>query len=366
MTAAPRVVMVSAGFWPAVGGAESQALELSRALIARGAGVRVLTRRLGGLPGFEEVRGVPVRRLPVVGSGALDSLSFMVLAFGWLLKHGSEFDAVHVHLAGSPALAAAAAGRWLGKPVVVKLGGGRGVGEVSLSRGTALGRLKLALLPRLGPRFVAVTRDLADEAREAMGVEAEVLPNGVDVERFRPADAAEKRELRAKSGIPEAFSFLYMGRFSEEKRLSWFSGLLAAAAPGAKLVIAGRGAAKPAPSEGVVELPPTDRPEDLYRAADAFVLPSTSEGLSNALLEAMACGLPVLASAVGGTPDAVTDGVSGLLFARDDEKAAKAAAERLVVEKGLAARLGAAARATAVERFSIGATAARCLELYRP
>ncbi|UPT74088.1 MAG: hypothetical protein M0D55_20075 [Elusimicrobiota bacterium] len=84
----------------------------------------VLTRRLGRSPAREEDSGVLIRRLPVLGAGALDSLCFLFGALGWLLKHGAEYDAIHAHLAGSPALAAAAAGRMLGKPVVVKLGGG--------------------------------------------------------------------------------------------------------------------------------------------------------------------------------------------------------------------------------------------------
>ena len=194
-----RVVMVSAGFWPVVGGAEHQALELSRELCSRGVDVRVLTRRVGRAALREEVHGVAVRRLRVFGSGALDSLSFLFGALGWLLKHGGEFDAIHAHLAGSPALAAALAGRWLGKPVLVKLGGGRGLGELAASSRTRLGRLKLRLLVLLNPRFLAVVPDLVAEAREYLpGASIEVLSNGVDVNRYRPVSPARKQVLRAR------------------------------------------------------------------------------------------------------------------------------------------------------------------------
>ena len=367
--------MVSANFWPALGGAEGQALELSRALRAAGAGVVVLTRRTGGLAARAEVKGVPVRRLRVLGTGAVDSLSFLAGALGWLLKHEGEYDAIHAHLAGSPALAAAAAGRLLGKPVVVKLGGGRGIGELAMSAGTLFGRLKLRLLPLLGPRFVAVAADLADEAREFLGpVEVELLPNGVDAERFKPPSAPDKAALRSTLGWGSGPVYLYTGRFSPEKRLPWFVKLWDEAAPkDAKLVLAGAGpeaaaveAAAASAFGRVSVLPPTDRPEDLLAAADVFVLPSSSEGLSNSLLEAMAAGLCVVASAVGGTPQAVSDGKTGLLFARDDERAAAEAVRRAGADAGLRARLGAAAREDARARFSLSAVAARCLELYRP
>ncbi|MDE2511870.1 MAG: glycosyltransferase, partial [Elusimicrobia bacterium] len=127
------VVMVSAGFWPAVGGAERQALELSVALVRRGHRVTVLTRRVNGLPAREEVRGVKIRRLPVFGRGAIDAACFLTGSFLWLLFHWTDWDAVHAHLAGSPALSASLAGRLLGRPALVKLGGGRGIGELASS-----------------------------------------------------------------------------------------------------------------------------------------------------------------------------------------------------------------------------------------
>lgn len=362
-----RVVMVSAGFWPAVGGAERQALELSRELRARGAGVIVLTRRLGGAAAREEVHGVPVRRLPVLGTGALDSLSFLFGALGWLLKHQGEYDAIHAHLAGSPALAAALAGRFLGKPVLVKLGGGRGIGELAASSRTSLGRLKLRLLARLKPRFLAVVADLAAEAREHLGgATIEVLPNGVDVNRYRPVSPEEKKALRARLGWTGTV-FLYTGRLSWEKRLPWFSKIWSEATKGreATLVLVGEGP-EAVPQDGRVRvLPPVDDAAGLYAAADAFVLPSVSEGLSNSLLEAMASGLPVIASAVGGTAETLVDGDTGLLFARDDERAAAACVRRLLDEPELAARLGAAARRVCVERYALSRVAARLEELYR-
>lgn len=369
------IVMVSAGFWPAVGGAERQALEQSAALAARGHRVTVLTRRLGGAPARETHRGVSVRRLPVFGSGALDALSFLLEALGWLLLHWTEWDAVHAHLAGSPALAAALAGRMLGRPAVVKLGGGRGIGELAASSRTAFGRAKLRALGALRPRFLAVVADLAEEAREFLGpVPIEVLPNGVDDARYRPADAARRRALRGELGWDEdATVFLYTGRFSPEKRLPWFLKLWrSAAGERALAVLVGDG-----PERAVLQaladasfgrirlLPPREDLEEAYPAADAFFLPSTSEGLSNALLEAMACGCAPLASRVGGTAETVEADATGLLFERDDEAGLTRAVQRLATETGLAARLGAAARARVEERYSLGRVVDRLEELYR-
>ena len=358
--------MVSAGFWPAVGGAERQALELSRELRARGAGVIVLTRRVAGAASREEIHGVPVRRLRVFGTGALDSLSFLFGALGWLLKHAGDYDAIHAHLAGSPALAAALAGRWLGKPVLVKLGGGRGIGELAVSSRTGLGRLKLRLLAFLGPRFLAVVPDLAVEAREHLGgASIEVLPNGVDTERFKPVSPQEKRELRARLGWTGTV-FLYTGRLSWEKRLPWFSRIWSEAAKDrdAILILVGAGPEAIPPAPRVLVLPSVDDAAELYAAADAFVLPSVSEGLSNSLLEAMASGLPVIASAVGGTAETVEDGKTGLLFGKDDDKKAAEQIRRIINDEELRVRLGTGARREVERRYSIARVAERLLELY--
>ncbi len=362
-----RVVMVSAGFWPAVGGAERQTLELSRELRARGTDVLVLTRLVGRAAAREEVHGVPVRRLRVFGTGALDSLSFLFGALGWLLKHGDEYDAIHAHLAASPALAAAMAGRWLGKPVLVKLGGGRGIGELAVSSRTILGRLKLRLLSLLKPRFLAVVSDLAVEAREHLGgASIEILPNGVDVNRYQPVSTEEKKSLRARLGWTGTV-FLYTGRLSWEKRLPWFAKIWNEATINreAILVIVGEGPENMPKDERIRVLASVDETAELYAAADAFVLPSVSEGLSNSLLEAMASGLPVIASAVGGTSETLEDGVTGLLFARDDEKAAAACVRRVLDQPDFAAKLGANARRACEERYSLPRIAARLEELYR-
>lgn len=368
MTPPPRarVVMVSAGFWPAVGGAERQALELSRALRARGVEVLVLTRRVGGAAAREEVHGVEVRRLRVYGTGALDSLCFLFGALGWLLKHGGAYDAFHAHLAGSPALAAALAGRWLGKPVLVKLGGGRGIGELSASSRTALGRLKLRLLTLLRPRFLAVVKDLAEEAREHLdGADIEVLPNGVDTERFKPVTSAWKEELRQELGWSGTI-FLYTGRLSWEKRLPWFSGLWIKATEGkdATLVLVGNGDEEIPENSRVRLMTSVDDTAPLYAAADVFVLPSVSEGLSNSLLEAMASGLPVLASAVGGTAETVRHDENGLLFNVDDEAEAAKQIQRILNGNELRTRLGTAARLEVERRYAIARVVDRVLELY--
>jgi glycosyltransferase involved in cell wall biosynthesis len=99
--------------------------------------------------------------------------------------------------------------------------------------------------------------------------------------------------------------------------------------------------------------------------ADAFVLPSRAEGISNALLEAMALGLPVIASAVPGNTDVVEHEANGLLVDVDDPASLGAAVLRLLDEPDLRRRLGRAARRTVAGRYSIEHVGRRYVTLYR-
>ncbi|HEX4332400.1 MAG TPA: glycosyltransferase family 4 protein [Usitatibacter sp.] len=110
-------------------------------------------------------------------------------------------------------------------------------------------------------------------------------------------------------------------------------------------------------------LDPAERDRLLARAA-IFALPSHAEGLPMSLLEAMAAGCPVVAAACGGIPDLVVDGVNGLLVAPGDTEALACALHRLLVDRALAERLGAEARATIARRYTAEVALERLEQLY--
>lgn len=372
------VVMVSASFHPYIGGAEKQALELSLALKARGVAVRVLTRARRGLSASDEVRGIPIVRLGAWGSGFVNAVTFMGSLFFYLLRRAPSYQVIHVHLAGSPALPAALAGKLLGKRVFIKIGGGRGIGELAASARTWTGRLKLKLLGLLSPRFVVVTKDLAEElaAFGLGGARLRHLPNGVDAGRYRPAPPEEKAVLRKTLGWPEGLCFLYVGRLSWEKRLPYFLeawGQAFLKTPGTYVVLIGAGPEQARlkelvsrwPSGRALLLPPTDQVQSAYAAADLFILPSISEGLSNALLEAMSSGLAILASRVGGTAEVVEEGRSGLLFDPENLSELNSRFETVLARPAEVLEMGRAARRAVEENFSMERVARRYEELYR-
>jgi glycosyltransferase involved in cell wall biosynthesis len=103
----------------------------------------------------------------------------------------------------------------------------------------------------------------------------------------------------------------------------------------------------------------TSQPELLYRAADVFVQPSHVEGMSNALLEAMACGLPVVATTVGAAPQMIEDGVDGLLVPPGDSDALGKALERLLEDADLRQAMGRRAGESVRSRYSISDVADR-------
>ncbi len=368
-----RVRMLTPGFYPALGGAEKQALELSKALVRAGAAVDVVTRQMPGLAARESIQGIPVFRVCAFGTGLINALSFFLSSVWRLLIDVGNYDVVHVHLAGSPSIAACLASAITGCGVIVKIGGGRGIGEIAVSSRTAAGRWKLRLLRWFAPRLVAVCEDLKEELVEhGLGGGALVVPNGVDLEQYHPAEKIEKEKLKKTLGWPQVPVFLYTGRLSPEKQLPRFSRVfkraVEAVGSDARFILIGSGgeadAIKAAGGDAVMLEGATDDVAERLRAADVFVLPSVSEGLSNALLEAMGSGLAVCASAVGGTKEAVCDGKTGLLFDFDDEDAMEAAIVRYLREPGLAADHGAAGRGEAEKRFAMDVVARRYLELY--
>lgn len=376
------VLMLSQTFYPALGGSEKQALEISAALAARGVKVTVLTRQPGGLPAAETMNGFEVRRVAVFGPRALDSALFMVKSFFWLLLNRKSYDAVHVHLASSPAVAAVLAARLTGKRTVVKLGGGRGVDEITLSMKTLLGRLKLAFFRAAGPDLLVMNSDVFGWLKgspEFSGLRLRLFRNGVDTGRYTPPLYNEKINAKAALGLDNAQLFLFVGRLSPEKRVKEFLEAWAelfnegGEPPRARLLVVGDGPERLALERAVADLglarsvTLAGRKDDLlpyYRAADVFILPSISEGLSNSMLEAMACGVAVLASRVGGARDAVEPGASGTLFDPLSRAELKDCLRRHMADRSLAVKLGEGARKTAVRNYSLARVTDELLEIY--
>jgi glycosyltransferase involved in cell wall biosynthesis len=231
----------------------------------------------------------------------------------------------------------------------------------------------LGLASRAVQRYIAVSHGVAAAFAEGWAVseaKIRVIPNAVPIGGFDDARDAGLR--RALSGGRERPIALTLARLDSQKGLPY---LLRAAAelPAVQFVLAGEGGERPALEAEIRALGLEDRVRllghrhdaaALLGACDVFVLPSLFEGLPVSVLEAMAAGRPVVATAVVGTTEAVVDGVTGLLVPPRDPAALARAISRLLEDPELARRLGAAGRARVEERFSADAMAHRVSDLY--
>ena len=365
-----RVVMLILEYHPITGGAQRQIAAVAPLLCAAGVAVEVWTRAVPGLPGFERIAGVPVHRLG--RAGAFASARFAAAACARLLR--SRPDVLHAYSLFSPAAVALLARRVLGVPTVVKVLRGGNLGDAVRLRHKPFGAQRAAALARGIDRFVSISGEIDGEL-DALGVPAArrcAIPNGVDTNRFRPAEPRARAALRARLGLPDAPLAIYAGRLVPEKCVD---GLLAAWAlvtrthPDATLAVLGSGPCEPAlrraAPPGVRFLGDVDDVAPHLRAADLFVLPSRTEGLSNALLEAMATGIAVVATAVGGAVDLIEDGENGRLVPADDREALAGALASLLADGALRQQLGARARARVLADYALPVVAERLTGLYR-
>jgi glycosyltransferase involved in cell wall biosynthesis len=223
------------------------------------------------------------------------------------------------------------------------------------------------------PARWAVSRAAAEALSEELdlpGASLDVIPNGVDTDRFSPA--ADREMIRRALGLPaDRRIVLSVGNLKPIKGHDVLLHAVERLAGGfeqATLVLVGEDhlggrlqawAAAHLPGQDVRFLGGQAEVLPWYQAADVFVLPSRWEGASNALLEAMACGLPVIAAAVGGNREILRDGETGLLAGDGSAAELAGAMERLLGDAGLRRGLGRAARAEAIRSRSAAVTAAR-------
>jgi glycosyltransferase involved in cell wall biosynthesis len=234
-------------------------------------------------------------------------------------------------------------------------------------------RLRLAFR-HLNPRFdwiVGPSGAVLDAVRAGEGTGAAALrclPNGVDTTRYAPLRVADRMLHRLHAGLPhEGFLIGCAARLVPVKRhadLIEAFALIAQSAPHAHLVLVGSGpleaalraeAAQAGVGERVHFLGERHDMQALLPLFDAFALASSTEGMSNAVLEAMACGLPVVATAVGGNPEVVEDGVTGHLVPACQPHALAFALLSLICEPERARAFGLAGRLRVERRFSLRA-----------
>ena len=340
------------------------------------------------VPGYRVVQ-VPAGEVARAGDDALAAAvgDFAEGVARWAVRHRASYDILHSHywLSGWAGLLLHEV---LRVPLAISFHTlGRVKDATRRADEAPAGLLRLAaeteVIARAGC-VIASTPTEAEQLIEHYGANPERLctsPPGVDHGVFRPGSRAE---ARAALGLPvEEPLVLFVGRLQPLKgpdvALAAFV-CLAASLPAARLLMiggpsgpqgeaaaAGLGpcAAAAGLSERVSFHPPVAHAAlaGYYRAADVLVVPSRSESFGLVAAEAEACGLPVVAAAVGGLSHVVADGESGILVSGWDPEDYAAALRRILTEPGLAAHLAAGAVAQA-EQFSWPATADRLLELY--
>ncbi len=383
------VVFVVPDFEPTLGGTSRQAANQARALLAAGYDAVVLTQRTDPSWPRHEIRdGLCVERIGPGGRGAVSMKLLDLRAAWWLRRRRSTIAIVHVVMYPDFAAAAVLAGCG---PRTIMVWAGLGDARDTLARPGAAGertnashvatRLVRAARRRLlrDVTHVALTTAIEHEVADVLATRAAIIiPTPVDTVRFHPPSDAERVAARQGLGLGNELAVVYAGHLRASKRVDRLIDAftrLHAQGVAARLFVLGDSraelddcsgalraqAARSAACERIVFTGGVHDVTPYLRAADVFVLPSDREGLSNAMLEALASGVPCIASASAGGVE-VLDDTCGIV---PDEATpeALATAMGLLADPQRRAHLGVGARRRAMA-FSLVSVTTEYERLY--
>ena len=367
----PRVCLVTHYFPPHKGGIEQVSYEQSKRLTQKGYQIDVLTSKFEGR-NLNPMKGLTIHHYPSLNVAKRFGVPYPIIssnAYKIFDKIISECDLVHAH--GHVYMASYLAGlvaKKHKKPFIVTqhntfIDYRSFLNAVEQVNDFVIGKSVL----KNADRIITVSKETMKYVLSlgADKTKTSVIHNGVDINRFHPMN---KEESRKQLELPTDRKIILSVR-----RLVYKNGLgtliesvppVAQKHPDILFVVAGKGPSRKLIENRIKELKtqnniklagfvPDNQLSTIYAAADQFVLPSASgEGLPLVLLEAMSTGLPVIATAVGGTPEIVTQNKNGVLIPPKNPTAMADAILTLLENKNLALSIGEAARKTIEQKFS--------------
>jgi glycosyltransferase involved in cell wall biosynthesis len=366
-----------------IGGAERQVAKLARKFIDKGFEVTVVTGQWKlGESKRTIINGIPVHRhftfggmFNLKGLRKFGYYTYLFTLFTYLLRHRRKYDFIHCHSAMPSAFVVAWVGKLLNKKTLARpMASGARWGDISRMKAGESLFGSWWMLGKLQDMdcMVALNQEVAHELEE-IGIEANkivTLPNGVEIEGIKP---------KASYQIVSETRVTFVGRLHPQKGVETLLSALekvTARLPqtGWRLQLVGEGPLRPHLEAKAQQLGIDDRVEflgqvpdvfPLLRTSDMFVLPSRAEGMSNALLEAMTCGLPCIVSNIPANAEVIEDGQNGLLVHVDDDEDLAKAIIRLAQDQGLREKLGREAAQTIIKHYSINSVAERYITLYQ-
>lgn len=355
--------------YPPIGaGAANATYNIATAMAKRGNRVCVVTSAFGDKSGQTEEDGVTVFRLPAfrrhAGRSSLFQMLMYVIAVALrlpsIIKRHRPGAAIIFFAFPCGPIGLLLKYRWR-IPYLLMLRGGDVPGfEPSLDRIHRLLRPVRRAVYHGSSAITANSNGLRDLALQSdTDAMVGVIPNGVDTDFFQPAGNRTGTSQRS-------FTFLFAGRICIQKNLDVLIDAFSQCRSDGKdlrLTIIGEGPelvrlrqlAKSRMLESAIEWVGWCIKEELrshYHSADCFVNPSTKEGMSNAVLEAMACGLPVVAGDCPGNREIIRHGVDGLLFDPENSALLADAMQTLAEDRGFGERLGNEGRASCCSNYS--------------
>ena len=381
--------MIISQFHPLIGGAEKQAQLLAKELIEKGLKVTLVTGwwRINTLP-TERIDGIRVIRnfscwgvFGIKGIRSFGVLAYMASLGAYLLAQGKQYDLIHVHQALYPAFVSVFFGKgFLHKPVLVKSASSGMTSDIKQLRRYPSGSFQLKHLVKKMDYLVATNKMSGREFIEIGYPESRIvyIPNGVKI------------TSEGKGTYTSVRTVLTSARLSREKGMDILIKAWAHVVEHEKflkLVILGDGPLASELRNLSKDLNLTDSVDfrgmvqdvsSYLNEADLFVLPSKTEGVSNALLEAMNQGIPCIATDVGGNPEALGKrdskevsvgqyalATNGVLVYPGDVEGLSSAILYLIRERGVREEMGRKGRQYIRENYSIDLIADRYIELYQ-
>lgn len=356
-----RLLLASFYYPPSLGGVERQSYLLARGMADRGHSVRVISASFGGAPQRERSGRLAVDRISLAGGARVAPTLRYITGMLWIMHRLRQCtDVVHVQQVLYPAMAAAAYASFWQLPLVVANHGSGPSGGVRVMQQAPFGSRGLDLISSTATT-VALNNEMRDEMRHVGFARIVKIPNGVPI----PTERSTERRAAARGRLGlSGRVVLYMGRLSWEKGIDVLADAWSCASlRDATLLVVGDGPLRRAlarPNTGSkasrIEIRgPTTNVQTYLDAADAFVLPSRGEGLSYSLLEAMATGLPVIATSVGGNREVIVAPEFGMLVPPEDASALAYALTEVIADADLRARLGRSGRQHVQLHYSVEA-----------